>query len=91
MRFCNDKETGLIGMEPDTADEWLFSIWATGLGYDGETTVDGLKSLVDELVEMANKARDCLWDGALFGIHGSPDVDSRLSDFFGIAEPPKED
>ena len=41
--------------------------------YDGEATVKGLKRVVDELVGMANNARNCLWDGKLFGIHGNPD------------------
>lgn len=52
--------------EPDCADEWLFDIWAIGCDYDNENTVDGLKRLADNLVEMSQKARDCLHDGRLF-------------------------
>lgn len=44
----------------------FFDIWAIGCDYDGESTVDGLKKLVDSLVEMSQKARDCLHDGKLF-------------------------
>jgi hypothetical protein len=57
---------------PDCVDELLFDIWAIGCDYDGCRSVEDLKNLVAELVEMANQARDCLWDGKLFGIHGKP-------------------
>lgn len=72
MRSWIDEETGTKWCEPDCTDEYLFSIWAHGCDYDGENTVEGLKSLVDEIVEWAQKARDCLWDGKLFGIYGEP-------------------
>ena len=29
--------------------------------------------LINYLVEMSQKARECLWDNKLFGIHGSPE------------------
>ena len=57
--------------EPNCVDEWLFDIWAIGVDYDGCHTVEELKRLIDELVDMSNKARDCLWNNKLFGIHGS--------------------
>lgn len=71
MRIFSDKN-GTVWREPDCVDEWLFDIWAIGCDYDGCHTVEELKKLIDELVDMANKARDCLWDGKLFGVHGSP-------------------
>ena len=46
---------------------------AIGCDYDGCHSADDLKKLIDELVGMANNARNCLWDGKLFGIHGNPD------------------
>ena len=66
MRTWIDETTGCKMCEPDCVDEWLFDIWAIGCDYDGESTVDGLKKLVDGLVEMSQKARDCLHDGKLF-------------------------
>ena len=72
MRFWIDKETGTKMCEPDCTDEWLFDIWAIGCDYDGCHSAEDLKKLVDDLVEMANNARECLWDGKLFGIHGKP-------------------
>lgn len=77
MKHWIDEQTGCKMCEPDCADEWLFDIWAIGCDYDGETTVKGLKRLVDELVRMANNARNCLWDGKLFGIYGSPEEDKN--------------
>lgn len=77
MRTWIDEETGTKWCEPDCADEWLFDIWAIGCDYDGENTVNGLKKLIDNLVEISQKARDCLWDGKLFGIHGEPDLEQR--------------
>lgn len=72
MRSWTD-ENGHRWCAPDCVDEYLFSIWALGCDYDGETAVEGLKRLVDALVEYSQKARDCLWDGKLFGVHGSPE------------------
>ena len=66
MRCWIDEKSGVNVYEPDTVDELLYHIWAIGYDYDGYSTADGLKSLVDELVEMAQKARDCLHDGKLF-------------------------
>ena len=72
MKRWYDEEHDVNMCEPNCVDEWLFDIWAIGFDYDGENTVDGLKKCVDYLVEMSKKARECLWDGALFGIHGEP-------------------
>ena len=66
MRYWYDKEYKAITCEPNCADEWLWHIWAIGLDYDGCNTVESLKELVDELVDMALKARDCLHNGKLF-------------------------
>lgn len=65
MKIWTD-ECGGKWCEPDCCDEWLFDIWAIGCDYDGETTVDDLKKLVDQLVSMSQRARDCLHDGKLF-------------------------
>ena len=61
-----DGETGCHMCEPDCCDEWLFMIWAVGVDYDGCHSADDLKKLVDELVEMSQKARVCLYEGRLF-------------------------
>ena len=66
-------ENGINVCEPDCVDEWLWFIWAIGIDYDGCDTKESLKELVDELVDMANKARECLWENKLFGDFGSPD------------------
>ena len=73
MKYWIDNDTKCQMCEPDCVDEWLFDIWAIGVDYDGCHTVEELKKLIDELVDMSNKARDCLWNNKLFGIHGSPD------------------
>jgi hypothetical protein len=77
MRYWTDEETGTKMCGPDCVDEWLFDIWAIGVDYDGCHNVEDLKKLVDELVDMANKARECLWTNKLFGVHGSP-VDEEV-------------
>ena len=73
MKFWVDPETGTKMCKADCVDEWLFDIWAVGCDYDGCHSVEELKGLVDELVDMANKARECLWSGKLFGVYGNPD------------------
>ena len=45
-------EDGICMCEPDTADEWLKFIWEIAFDYDGETTVEGLKELIDEIFEI---------------------------------------
>lgn len=66
MRVWFDEKTGSKMSEPDCVDEWLFEIWAVGCDYDGCGTVEELKGLVDELVEMSQKARECLQKGNLY-------------------------
>jgi hypothetical protein len=66
MKYWYDKDFKGIVCEPNCADEWLWHIWAIGVDYDGCHNVEDLKGLVDELVDMANKARECLYGGKLF-------------------------
>lgn len=73
MKYWTDEETGMNISEPDCADEWLADIWAIGCDYDGCNTVESLKELVDELIEMAHNARLCLYDNKLFGAYGAPE------------------
>ena len=60
MRTWKDEKTGIRMCEPDSCDEWLTLLWMVGADYDGCNTVDSLKALVDELVDMALKAQRCL-------------------------------
>ena len=66
MRYWYDKEFKGVVCEPDCVDEWLELIWQVGVDYDGCHSVESLKGLVDELLDMAGKARYCLEDGKLF-------------------------
>lgn len=66
MKYWYDKEFKRVICEPDSADEWLELLWQVGIDYDGCNTVDSLKGLVDELIEMSTKARVCLDNGCLF-------------------------
>ena len=66
MKSWYDKEYKGIVCEPNSVDEWLWHIWAIGFDYDGCNSVKSLQELVDELVDMALKARDCLHEGKLF-------------------------
>ena len=66
MRFWKDKQTGCNMCEPNCADEWLEFIWQVGYDYDGYHSAEDLKSLIDELIEMSQKARYCLNKGILF-------------------------
>lgn len=66
MKHWYDKEFEAIVCEPNCVDEWLWQLWAIGFDYDGCNTVESLKKLIDELVDMSKKARECLHDGKLF-------------------------
>lgn len=66
MNHWYDKEFKGIVCEPNCTEEWLELIWAIGVDYDGCYTAESLKSLIDELMEMIQKARRCLYDGKVF-------------------------
>lgn len=65
MKIWTD-ERGNRWSEPDCAAKWAFDIHAIACDYDGETTVEGLKRLVDELVKMTDKMFDCAVDGMIY-------------------------
>jgi hypothetical protein len=66
MKFWYDKDFKGIICEPNCVDEWLAYMWAIGCDYDGCHSAEDLKKLIDELVDMAQKARKCLHDGKIF-------------------------
>lgn len=71
---------------PDSVEEWLQVIVMIACDYDGYNTVNELKSLIDELVEYANKARDCLKENKLYEVEddkpklNQPDVEQSTTD-----------
>lgn len=66
MRYWYDKEFKGIICKPDCASEWLELICGIAVGYDGCNTVESLKGLVDEMVEMTANAITCLDNGEIF-------------------------
>lgn len=66
MKYWYDKEFKGVICEPDSADEWMELIQDIAYGYDGCNTVESLKELIDEMVDMVGKARECLVDGKIF-------------------------
>lgn len=73
MKSWIDEQTGCKMNEADCVDEWLSDIYNIGYDYDGYRDAKNLMELIDELLEMVCKARNCLWQGKLFGIYGSPE------------------
>lgn len=66
MKHWYDKQFKVVVCEPDCTEEWLELIWAIGFDYDGCHSEESLKGLIDELIEMVQKARRCLYDGKVF-------------------------
>ena len=66
MKYWYDKERKGVVCLPDSADEWMELIQAIAFDYDGCNTVESLKDLVDEIVEMVGNARACLADDKIF-------------------------
>lgn len=58
----DDEEEGLF---PSTAYGYAELIRDVSVDYDGENTVNGLKSLIDEILEYGEKATSCLRDGKI--------------------------
>lgn len=65
MKKVYDEKIG-AAYECDCAEDWLELITGIAVDYDGERTVEGLKSLIDEIVDYASKARVCLHSGDIF-------------------------
>ena len=60
-------ENNIKWCDANCVDEFLHLIWAIGVDYDGNKgNLEGMEQLVDELIEMAQKARECLYDGKLW-------------------------
>lgn len=67
MKRVYDEKLKTWFAEPDCVDEWLELIWDIGCDYDGcGGSVEDLKHLVDELVDMSKEARKCLRENRLF-------------------------
>lgn len=66
MKFWKNPETGIKMSRPDCADEWLWELWAIGVDYGACNDVQSLKKLIDELVQYALNARECLYEGKIF-------------------------
>ena len=66
MKYWYNKDIKGVVCEPNSVDEWMRHIWEVGLDYDGCNTVKSLQELIDELIEMSVKARECLYNGKLF-------------------------
>lgn len=60
-------ERGNQWCDANSVDEFLHLIWAIGVDYDGnEGSLIGMEALVNKIVEMAQKARNCLYEGKLW-------------------------
>ena len=66
MIHWKDEKTGINFCKPDCVDEWLELIWDIAVDYDGYNTVESLKSLIDEIIDMSKEARECLKENKLF-------------------------
>lgn len=66
MKRVYDEELKCHFLENDSVSDCLGKIWIVGHDYDGYETVEGLKSLIDELVGWANDARKFLDEGKYY-------------------------
>lgn len=54
---------------PECADEWLELIHDIAFDYDGCGSEESLKLLIDEIVEYAKNARECMRKGNIYPKH----------------------
>lgn len=66
MKIVYDEEYKCNTLVNDCVADCLGCIWVYGHDYDGYNTVEGLKSLIDELVGYANDARKFLDEGKYY-------------------------
>ena len=72
MKYHYDEKCDVIIAEPNCADECLIFMWMYGCDYDGRTEPDELKSLIKELVQLADDAQKYIDEGKLD--RNNPDV-----------------
>lgn len=65
MKYHYDEKCDVIVAEPNCADECLQLIWMYGCDYDGYDEPDNLKSLIKELVQLAEDAQTYIDEGKL--------------------------
>jgi hypothetical protein len=68
MKELHDEKFGTSYM-PECADEWLELLHDIAVGYDGCRSEESLKALIDEMVEYAGNARECMKQGNLYPKH----------------------
>lgn len=66
MKKIYDEEFNIIGYEPDCVEEWLELIYEIGYNFYEHDTVDELKMLVAELMDMVLKTCRCLRNGDIY-------------------------
>lgn len=66
MKKIYNKELQTTYYEPDCVEEWLELIYDIGYDCNGHNTVDGLKVLIGELMDMVLRACNCLRDGKVY-------------------------
>lgn len=65
MDYYYDYALNGIIHSPDCADECLSEIINIAFDYDGCNTVQEFKELIDEILDLAEKARKCIIDGKI--------------------------
>lgn len=79
VEFDNDV---VKNVEPECADDALFLLMSCGYGYDCCVTVEGLKSLVDELSGFALKAQTFMMEGKISKDNNIPKEDCVVVDAY---------
>jgi hypothetical protein len=66
MKYEFDPEFGVVWAKNSCALDSLFLLRAIGIYYDGmDGSIDGMRDLVDELVELAGEAVDFIREGKI--------------------------
>ena len=63
MEYWYDKVNKYIVCEHNCAEDWLELLLDVAVGYDGCSSIESFKSLVDELVEYSVNALKCIREG----------------------------
>lgn len=79
VEFDNDV---VKSVEPECADDALFLLMSCGYGYDCCVTVEGLKSLVDELSGFALRAQTFMMEGKISKDNNIPKEECVVGDTY---------
>ena len=83
MKFYYDKESGMVFTSPNCVEDCLHNIWEHGIIYEDFQSSEGLKNIIDNIVDLSQDARQFISEGKM--IRDDPDVKKEEIETYELA------